>query len=119
LAKSCVAQAGGLEDGAGVELGAGLGRADRDALALQVGHGLDAGIGAGDDLDVVGVDRRHAAQLVERRLEAGFRIALPGVGQRVAEGQGDLAAAGLQQVEVLGAGLGRLHRDLGVGMALP
>ena len=69
-------------------------------------------------MDVVRVHRRDAAQLVERRLEAGFRIALPGVREGVAESQRRFALGGLQQVEVLGAGLGRLHRRFGAGQGL-
>ncbi len=53
LAEVVVAHAGGGEDRAGVELGAGGRRADRQALALEVGERLDAGLLAGDDLDVV------------------------------------------------------------------
>ena len=87
-----------------------FGAPDRDALALQVGQRLDARVGAGDDLDVVRVDAGDAAQLLERRLEAGFLVALPRVGEGVAEREGDLAAAGLQQVQVLDRRLGRLHR---------
>ena len=54
----------------GVELGAGVRRPDREALALEVGEGLDAGFLAGDDLDVVRVDGGYAAQFVELALES-------------------------------------------------
>ena len=113
LAHVLVAQTGGFEDGAGVELGAGLRRADGDALALEVFQGLDAGFGVGDDLDVVRVGAGDGAQLLQRRLEAGVFHAVPGIGHRVAQGEGQFAATGLQQVEVLHRCLGRLYRGLG------
>ena len=89
--------------------------ADRDALALQVTERLDAGVGGGDDLDVVGVDGGNGTQLLQRRLEAGFLVAFPGFVERIAEREGDLAASGLQQVQVLRGGLGCLDRGLGAG----
>ena len=42
LAEILVGQAGAGEDRAGVELGAGFRRADREALALEIGQRLDA-----------------------------------------------------------------------------
>ena len=113
-----VADARGGEDRPRVELGAGLRRAHRDPLALEVRERPDPGVGAGDDLDVVGIDRGDPAQLLQRRLESGFLVTLPGVRQRVAEREGDFAAAGLQQVQVLDRRLGRLHRGLGRGQRL-
>jgi hypothetical protein len=41
-----------------------------------------------------------------------FGVTLPGIGERVAEREGDFALALLDQVEVLDRGLGRLHRRL-------
>ncbi|MNZ58502.1 hypothetical protein D3C78_765140 [compost metagenome] len=107
-----VGEPGGLEDGPRVQLGTGLGGADRDALALEVGQGLDAGVGAGDDLDVVRIGAGDGAQLGQRRLEAGVLDALPGIIYRVGQREAQLAATGLQQVEVLHRGLGGLHRGL-------
>ncbi|MDT4844974.1 hypothetical protein FQZ97_789460 [compost metagenome] len=118
LGQIAVGQAGGLEDGARVQFGARLGRAHRNALALEVGQGLDARVGAGDDLDVVVVGGREAAQLVQLLGEARFGLALPGVGQGIGQRQGQLAAAGLQQVEVLGRGLGDLGGGACVGDVL-
>ena len=54
----------------------------------------------------------------KRRLEAGVLVAFPRVGQRVAERERDLAAPGLQQIQVLDRGLGRLHRRLDAGHRL-
>ncbi len=84
-------------------------------LALEVGERLDAGVGARDDLDVVRIDGRDAAQLFQRRLEARFLVALPRIRQRIAERERHLAAPGLQQVEVLHRRLGRLHGCLDAG----
>jgi hypothetical protein len=75
LAEILVAHAGGREDRARIELGAGLRRAHRQALALEVGQRLDAAFGGGDDLDVVRIDRADGAQLVELGLEAGLSVA--------------------------------------------
>ncbi len=102
---------GGGKDGARIQLGAGFRRADREALALEVGQRLDAALGGGDDLDVVRIDRADGAQLVELGLEAGFLVAVPGRLQGVAEREGELARAPLQQHEVFDRGLGGL--DLG------
>ena len=77
LAEVVVAHAGGGEDRAGVELGAGCRRADRQALALQVGERLDAGFLRGDDLDVVRIDGGDAAQLVELGRETRPRRCRP------------------------------------------
>ena len=44
LAEILVGQPGAAEDGAGIELRAGFRRADRQALALEVGQRLDAGL---------------------------------------------------------------------------
>src|SRR5690606_28334122 len=96
---------------AGVKLGARLGRADRDALALEVFQGPDARLSAGDDVDVVGVGGGDGAQLLQRRPEAGLGDAVPGIVDRVAEGERQLAATGLQQIEVFDRCLGGLHRD--------
>ena len=98
LAEVLVGHAGGGKDRARIELGAGFRRADREALALEVGQRLDAALGGGDDLDVVRIDRADGAQLVELGLEAGLLVAVPGRLQRVAEREGDLAAALLQQI---------------------
>ena len=100
------------EDRPRVELSARFRRADRDALALQIGERLDARVGTRDDLDVVRVDRSDAAQFFERRLESGVLVAFPRVRQRVAERERNLAAAGLQQIEILHRSLGRLDRGL-------
>src|SRR6185437_3534186 len=54
----------------------------------------------------------------ERRRKARLGVTLPGVRQRVAEREGDLAATGLQQVEVFGRRLGRLDRHLRVRQRL-
>src|SRR5690606_29095127 len=92
----------------------------RHALALEVGERLDAGFRAGDDLDVVRVDGGDPAQLVQRRLEADFGVALPGSREGVAESEGDLAAPGLDEVQVFDRSLGRLDRGfhLGNGLAI-
>ncbi|MDT4852241.1 hypothetical protein FQZ97_864650 [compost metagenome] len=110
LAHVFIAQTRRGEDRPGIQLGAGLRRADRDALALEVGQGGDAGFLVGDDLDVVRVGAGDRPQLLQRRLEAGVFHPVPGVGDRIAEGQGQFATAALQQVEVFHRGLGRLHR---------
>ena len=47
-------------------------------LPLRSASVLMPRILARHDLDVVRIDRRDAAQLVERRLEAGVLVALPG-----------------------------------------
>jgi hypothetical protein len=93
--------------------GAGLRRADGDTLALEVIQGLDAGFGVGHDLDVVRVGTGDGPQLLQRRLEARVFHAIPGIGHRVAEGEGQLTTTCLQQVEVFHRGLGRLDRGLG------
>lgn len=118
LAEILVVHAGSLQDRARIQLGAGFRRADRQALALQVRQRLDAAVGGGDDLDVVRIDRADDAQLVELGLEAGFGIAFPGGFQRVAEREGDFAAALLQQIEILDRRLGGLHLRLHVGNLL-
>ena len=118
LGKVFVRQPGGGEDRPCVELGARLRCADRDLLALQVGQCLDAGIGTRDDLDVVGIDGRDAAQFLERRLEAGVLAPFPGVGQRVTQRERDFAAARLQQVKVFHRRLGRLDGRLDAGQRL-
>src|SRR5450755_4531189 len=46
---------------------------------------------------------------------ASVLVALPGVGQRIAERESDLATTGLQQVQVLDRRLGRLRRRLDAG----
>ena len=109
LAQIVVAHLHRAEDGAGVELGARSRRADRQALALELFEAGDAALGGSDDLDVVGIDRGDAADLVERRGEARIRVAFPGHRHRVTEREGQLAAPVLQQVHVLDARLGRLH----------
>ncbi|MNZ95857.1 hypothetical protein D3C78_1150270 [compost metagenome] len=113
LAQVRVGHPGGLENGAGVQLGARAWRADGDALAPEVGQGVDPCLGTGNHLDVVAVGAADGTQVLQRRLEAGIRHAVPGVAHRVAEGEGQLAAPGLQQIEVFHRGLGRLHRGLG------
>ena len=118
LGQVLVCQARRLEDGARVQLGAGLGRAHRHALALQVGQGLDARVLAGDDLDVVVVGGRKAAQVLQRLLEARLGVAGPGVGHRVAQRERQLATTRLQQVEVFGRGLGDLRGGARVGDGL-
>src|SRR5690606_24034951 len=97
----------------GVELGTGFRRADGDALALQVFQGLDPGFLAGNDMDVVRVGRRDGAQTLEGCFEAGIFDAVPGIIHRVAQGEGQLATARLQQVEVLYRCLGGLNGGLG------
>ena len=109
-----VGETGGLKYPARVDLGARPRRADGDALALEIGERLDAGVLGGDDLDVVRINRRDGAEFVELRGEAHVRLALPGEAHGIGERKCDLAATGLQQVEVLDGSLGRLHRDLGV-----
>src|SRR5690606_128106 len=52
-----------------------------------------------------------AAQLVELAGEAGLGVAFPAELHRIAEREGDLALALLQEVEILDGGLGRLHLD--------
>ena len=106
------------EYGARIEFRAGLRSTHRDLLALEVGQGLDARVGARDDLDVIGIDRRDAAQFPEWCLEPGVLVSLPRIGQRVAERERHFAAAGLQQVQVLHRRLGRLDRRLDRGHGL-
>src|SRR5690606_31397085 len=101
------------EDRAGVQLGAGFRRADGDALALEVLQGLDARLGTGHDLDVVVVSAGDGAQPLERRLEAGVLDTVPGVGNRVTQGESQFAAASLQQVEVFHRSLGGLYGSPG------
>lgn len=110
LAHVLVAQAGGLEDRPGVQLGTALGRAHRNALAFQVGQGLDARGLAGHYLDIVRIGIADSPQLLQRRLEAGVGDPVPGVGDRVAQRQRQFSTPGLQQVEVLDRSLGGLHR---------
>ena len=118
LAEILVFHAGGGEDGAGVELGAGGRRADGQALALEVGKRLDAGLLGGDDLDVVRIDGGDAAQFVELAGKAGLGVAFRRELDGIAERKGDLALALLQEVEVLDRGLGRLHLRAGALDAL-
>jgi hypothetical protein len=51
-------------------------------------------------------------------LKPASGLPFPGFVERVAQREGDFAAASLQQVEVLGAGLGHLRRGLGAGHGL-
>jgi hypothetical protein len=73
------------------------------------GQRLDAAFGGGDDLDIVRIDRADGAQLVQLGLEAGLLVALPGGFQRIAQCKGKLAAALLQQYQILHRRLGGLH----------
>ena len=50
--------------------------------------------------------------------EAGFGVALPGVGDGVAQGQCQFTTTGLQEVEVFGRGFGHLCGGLGIGDGL-
>src|SRR5690606_27365317 len=109
-----ITQPGGFEDGPGIQFSARLRRADRDALALEIGQRLDAGFLAGDDLDVVRVGGGDGPQTLEWRLEAGVFHAVPGIVHRIAEGEGQFAAPGLQQVEVFHRGFGGLYGNLGI-----
>ena len=109
LAEVLVLDAGGGEDRASIQFGAGLRRADREALALKVSERLDAAFLGRDDLNVVRVDRANDAKLVQLRAEAGIGVAGPALRERVAEREGDFALAGLQQVEIFDRSLGRLH----------
>ena len=109
LAQIGIGDAGTLQDGARIQLGSRFRSADGEAFALEVGQRLDPGLLRSDDLHVIGIDRADAAQLVQLGLEADFLIALPGVGQAVAEREGDFALALLQQVQILDRSLGRLH----------
>ncbi len=63
----------------------------------------------GDDLDVVGIDGGDAAQFVELAGEAGLGVAFRRELDGIAEREGDLALALLQEVEVLDGSLGGLH----------
>ena len=72
----------------------------------------------GDDLDVVRIDGGDAAQLVELAGEAGLGVAFRRELDGIAEREGDLALALLQEVEVLDRGLGRLHLRAGALDAL-
>jgi hypothetical protein len=92
-----------------------LRRADREALALEIGQRLDAAVGGGDDLDVVRIDRPDGAQLVHLGLEAGLLVAVPGGFERIAQRKGDLAAALLQQDQIFHRRLGGLYLGLHVG----
>src|SRR5690606_40190975 len=85
----------------------------RNTLALEVFQGLDAGLRTGDYLNIVIVGSGNRPQPLEWRLEARILDTIPGIGDRVAEGEGAFTATGLQQVEVLHRGLGRLHRGPG------
>ena len=83
-----------VEDHAGVDLHAGVRRADAHALAAQVFHGLDARALDGDELDVVGPQAHQRAQV------AGLALALIGAG----------AGVGLHD--------GVLHGDSDLGVAV-
>ena len=113
LAEILIGNAGGGEDGAGIEFGARFWRAHRQPLALQVRQGLDAAFLRRDDLHEVGIDRGEAAQFCLLGLEACFLIAFPGKGEAVAERESDLAFALLQEDEIFDRGLGGLHRRAG------
>lgn len=93
LAQVLVGQAGSRKNRAGIQFCARLGRADGQTLSFQVGKRLDAALLRGDDLNVVRIDRRDAAQVIELRLEARLLIALPSKGQAVAEREGNLSLA--------------------------
>src|SRR5690606_40996660 len=96
----------------------GAGGAHGNALALQVGQRLDAGIAIGDDLDVVVVGGRHATQVLQRRIEARIGIAFVDIGHGVGQRDRELAAACLQEIHVFGRGLGDLGGGLGLGDVL-
>src|SRR5690606_3895937 len=82
-------------------------------LALEVFEGLDARFLAGDDLDVVRVDGGDGGQPSQRRLETGVFHAVPDVVHRIADGERQFTATGLQQIEVFHRSLGSLHRRFG------
>ncbi len=85
----------GLEDRADRDAGAGAGRTQRDALALQVGDAGDPGPGRDEQMHVFGeeigddADRRLLAGLAERA-GAGHRLV-----HHVALGEARLRAAGI------------------------
>ena len=106
LAEIVIAHAGRRKDLAGIEFCSRLRGTNRKALALEIGKRLDARLLRGDDLDIVGINRSNAAQLVERSLEAGFRVAFPGKLDRVTQRQRQFTLALLQQVEVFDRCLG-------------
>ena len=93
-------------------LGAGAGIADVDALARQIVNVLDAGIGAGDDADRFGVNRKHRAQFLERaggdeRFLAG---AVVGVILPVRLGHAHVKFTAADGVNVIHRPAGGLHR---------
>src|SRR5581483_9916867 len=97
------------EQAAGGDLGAGAGRAQRDAAAPQVAEGVDVAGGAHDQVDVVVVESGQRDELAGRVAGA--------VRRDVGLGEAHLGRAGQHQVVVLGRGGGDHHRRLDVGQA--
>ena len=67
----------GVEHEARIDDGAGTWLVEGDALALQVGDRLDAGVGARDQMDGFGIERRDEAQVLHLGLaliEASARL---------------------------------------------
>ena len=93
-------------------LGARVGRADGDRLALQVLDPLDPRVGLDRDLRDVRVDRRERAQ-VERLVEA--RVALDGVDRGVRQGEADVGVVLGDQDQVVDRCRGGLRRRRRVG----
>ena len=92
-------QAVGAEDVHRVEVHAGTGRADRDALALKVSDGLDAGVGR-DDLHLLGVEGGDSGEAVDLAVLLKQVRAVVGVGHDVglAESQVSVAVGQLEDV---------------------
>ena len=111
-------QAVGVKHVLGVEVGTGVLVAHADGPALQIGHGLDVGVG-GDDLHGLGVDARqdpdvgHGAGLLEGT------GAVIGVGHNVGLNGGQLVDAGRHVLQVVGRTAGGHHVHAhGVGVLL-
>ena len=79
---------------------AGAGRARGDALALQVLDAVDAGVGAGDQLHRLGVERTQGAQVLHR---AAGELCLAVVG-RIQDVGGDEGRFDLAVAQQLGVG---------------
>ena len=101
----------GLENLAGVDLGAGADVANHDGLAAQVFNAGDTGLGK--ELDVLGIHADHPKRGI---LHAGFRegiAALVGIGQHVGLKNCHLRFAVRDHVDVGLGGAGGLNGDIG------
>ena len=100
-------------------LGARADVADIDALALELRRALDVAGGAREDVDGLGVERRHAAQVLRRLvLEGGDAGALEGVIGDVVLGHAHLQLAALDGagIEYRAAGRARIGAHVDAGL---